>query len=244
METVNSNEFVNKLIDIANKYNTLYIMGCIGAPIENKTYQRYIDAYSYNQKPERQQLIKSAIGTDCFGFDCVCLIKSVLWGWNGDVSHEYGGAVYKSNQVDDLSTSGMLKICTNISDDFSNIEIGEYLWTEGHCGIYIGDGLAVECTPKWENKVQITAVSNIKASQEYNQRKWEKHGKLPYIDYSPNHDNTHFDETNKNASSNSSDNTDKNDKTNDSSISSEKRGILKKLIECIIEFLKRIYDNL
>lgn len=61
--------------------------------------------------------------------------------------------------------------------------IGEAVWMSGHIGIYIGDGLAVECTPKWENKVQITAVGNIGSKAGYNTRTWTKHGKLPYVDY-------------------------------------------------------------
>ena len=48
-------------------------------------------------------------------------------------------------------------------------------------GVYIGDGLAVECTPSWDNKVQITACNCSKSG--YNRRNWTKHGKLPYIEY-------------------------------------------------------------
>ena len=52
-----------------------------------------------------------------------------------------------------------------------------------HIGIYIGDGLCVECTPAWKNCVQITAVGNIGTKSGYNTRTWKKHGKLPYVDY-------------------------------------------------------------
>ena len=52
---------------------------------------------------------------------------------------------------------------------------------KGHVGIYIGDGLCVECTPSWENKVQITACN--RSVKGYKRRNWTKHGKLPYIDY-------------------------------------------------------------
>ena len=44
----------------------------------------------------------------------------------------------------------------------------------GHCGVYIGGGQVVEATPKWNNGVQITALAA---------RKWQKHGKLPYVVY-------------------------------------------------------------
>lgn len=118
---------------------------------------------------------------DTFGFDCVCLIKGVLWGWNGDKKATYGGAKYNTNNVPDINADQMIGVCKNVSTDFSKIEVGEALWSSGHIGVYIGDGLAVECTPRWENKVQITACNRNVAG--YNRRDWVKHGKLPYITY-------------------------------------------------------------
>jgi hypothetical protein len=84
----------------------------------------------------------------------------------------------------------MINVCSGVSKDFSNIEVGEVVWMKGHIGVYIGDGLAVECTPKWENKVQITAVGNIGKKTGYNTRTWTKHGKLPYISYESKNDET------------------------------------------------------
>ena len=54
----------------------------------------------------------------------------------------------------------------------------------GHCGIYIGDGLAVESSPKWADGVQITAVANVGLKARYNGRTWTKHGMLPWVIYS------------------------------------------------------------
>lgn len=177
-----SNEFVNKLIDIARNYKTLYVMGCFGAPMTDANKARYCNHTSYNKKSARQKMIKAATA-DTFGFDCVCLIKGVLWGWNGDKTKTYGGAKYASNGVPDIGADTMFSRCTEKSADFSEIEVGEAVWCSGHIGVYIGDGLAVECTPSWQNKVQITAVKNIGAVKGYNARKWTKHGKLPYIEY-------------------------------------------------------------
>ena len=66
---------------------------------------------------------------------------------------------------------------------FSHIEVGEVVWMDGHIGVYIGDGLAVECSPKWKNCVQVTAVGNIGSKRGYNTRTWAKHGKMPYVSY-------------------------------------------------------------
>lgn len=177
---MNNIEFVAKLVDIAKNYKTLYVMGCFGAPMTTANKTRYCSNHSYNKKAARQTMIKAA-SADTFGFDCVNLIKAVLWGWNGDKTKTYGGAKYAVNGVPDISADGMIAKCLNVSTDFSHIEVGEAVWCPGHIGVYIGNGLAVECTPAWKNCVQITACNRAVAG--YNRRNWTKHGKLPYITY-------------------------------------------------------------
>jgi hypothetical protein len=179
-KVMNASDFVAKLKDIATNYKTLYVMGCFGAPMTAANKKRYIEHHPYNKQAARVKLINAA-SADTFGFDCVCLIKGVLWGWNGDKNKVYGGAKYATNGVPDVDANVMIKLCSDVSTDFSKIEVGEAVWTEGHIGVYIGDGLAVECTPAWKNRVQITACNIAKSG--YNTRKWKKHGKLPYINY-------------------------------------------------------------
>lgn len=181
MIVLKSDEFVRRLKDVAVNRETFYIHGCFGAPMNAKNRQRYSSNDSFNRS--RARLINE-LTQNVFGFDCVCLIKGILWGWNGDISKTYGGAVYKANGVPDTNADGMIAMCSGISTDFKNIKIGEAVWLKGHIGVYIGDGLAVECTPKWNNKVQITAVGNLGNKSGYYTRTWTKHGKLPWIDYS------------------------------------------------------------
>lgn len=187
MAKMKSLTFVSKLIDIANNYKTLYVMGCFGAPMTAKNKTRYINngAHNkYNARPERKRMINAA-SEDTFGFDCVCLIKGVLWGWCGDKTRTYGGAGYAVNGVPDIGADGMINKCLNVSTTgWANMVPGEAVWLSGHIGVYIGNGLAVECSPAFANKVQITAVGNIGSKSGYNTRKWTKHGKLPYLDYS------------------------------------------------------------
>lgn len=173
-------ELAAKLIDVAKNYKTLYIMGCFGAPMTASNKKRYTQNHSYNRQPERTAMINAA-SADTFGFDCVCLIKGLLWGWNGNKNAIYGGATYTSSGVPDIGADQMIKVCKNVTTDFSKIEVGEAVWLEGHIGVYIGDGLAVECTPRWTNKVQITACNRNVSG--YNRRNWTKHGKLPYVEY-------------------------------------------------------------
>lgn len=173
-------QLAEKCVEVAKKYKTLYIMGCFGAPMTSANKARYTNNHSYNKQSARTAMINAATA-DTFGFDCVCLIKGLLWGWEGDKSKNYGGATYTTNGVPDIGADAMIKVCKELSTDFSKIEVGEAVWTDGHIGIYVGDGLAVECTPSWKNCVQLTACNCTKNG--YPRRNWKKHGKLPYVTY-------------------------------------------------------------
>ena len=66
------------------------------------------------------------IGKHYFGFDCVCLIKSLLWGWNGNEKLPHGGAVYESRGLyDDLP------VAFNFYDDAIFIAKGFVIQTYG-----------------------------------------------------------------------------------------------------------------
>lgn len=176
-------ELINKVRDIAINYDTLYVYGCFGAPMNESNKYRYTHNYPYNEQPERSSKIWNA-SYNTFGFDCVNLIKGVLWGWYGDVNATYGGAVYGSNGVPDTNANGMFwDYCYNQSDDFSNIEPGEFVWMEGHIGVYIGDGYVVECTPIWNDGVMITYLGNWGWKEGYASRTWSSHGKSNFVDY-------------------------------------------------------------
>ena len=167
-------------LNVAKNYKTLYVMGCFGAPMTAANKKRYTKNNPYNTAADRVRMINAA-SADTFGFDCVCLIKGLLWGWSGDGSKSYGGAGYAVNGVPDIGADTMITKCSSVTTDFSKIEVGEAVWCKGHIGIYIGGGLAVECTPKWKNCVQVTACNCDKSG--YNRRNWTKHGKLPYVTY-------------------------------------------------------------
>ena len=167
------NEFIEKL-KLAERSKTLYVKGGFGAPAGYKTNRtRYSTNNKYNKAADRAAMIKNC-SSDTFFFDCVCLGKGILWGWNADTNAVYGGAKYTSGGVPDFAADSAMNHCSDVSTDFSKIEVGEWLWMSGHVGYYVGDGMVIECTPSWENRVQYTKLT---------QRKWKKHGKCKYIDY-------------------------------------------------------------
>lgn len=177
-------ELINRVRDVAVNHKTLYVYACFGAPLNNTNKQRYTNNCDYNRQPSRSRKIWAA-SPDTFGFDCVNLIKGILWGWDANLNHTYGGAVYASNGCPDTNANGMFwDYCYDQTNNFSNIIPGEFVWMEGHIGVYIGGGLAVECTPIWNDGVQITAVGNIGSKPGYATRTWTSHGKSKLVDYS------------------------------------------------------------
>lgn len=100
--------------------------------------------------------------------DCSGLIKGTLWGYpyNGTYGHIYPDV--NANTI-------MSTYCYEKSSNFNNITRGEFVWMSGHIGVYIGNGKVCECSPKWENGIQITNL---------NARKWKLHAKSKWLDYS------------------------------------------------------------
>lgn len=186
---IKANDFCTKALYIVQNYKTLYVNGCFGAPMTIANKLRYSTKNDFNRG--RAKMINSA-SSDTFGFDCVCLIKAILGGWNGNKNHKYGGTIvnketngisYGADHVPDYNANSMITHCKDVSTYFDNIVAGEVVWVEGHIGIYIGGGQVVECTPKWSNNVQLSYLGNLSQYKKGNYRVWKKHGKLPWVDY-------------------------------------------------------------
>lgn len=180
------NEFLERIRQLP-QLKTLYVKGGWGAPLNAYNKKRVINAYDYNY--QRRAKIEAA-SADTFAFDCCGIVKSVLWGFSADPSKSNGGAQYKANGVPDLSEAGFLRVCTYVSNDWSKIIPGACLFMDGHMGVYIGDGKAVEATPIWEDGCQYTRVNNITAKGRGNGRTWSKWGLIPYLDYEEEEDMT------------------------------------------------------
>ena len=186
-----ADEFIAKLKNAMN-FRNYYVMGCFGWPLNyGDNLNRCIREYEYNKKHETEirKAAKAAAkdGVEIFGFDCVNFTpKAILWGWCGDPNAEYGGVRYQSNGVPDATIDVIFnEYCTDQSEEWGNVVPGEFLYygDGSHCGVYVGDGMAIEMTAKWTKEITLSAITNMGAHGE-KERVWQKHAKLQWIDYS------------------------------------------------------------
>ena len=157
-------EYLEKLLNIQKNYRTVYGWGAFGA---------FAD---YGNNRTRYKVPNAPAGSyifDCSGF----AYKAVPWGWCGD-SSRYGGATYK--KIPELETNNILKICSDVSTDLTNIKPGEVLYMPGHVGIYAGNNLVVECTTAGNGGV---IISSLNEAKKLHGSAWTKRGKLPFIKY-------------------------------------------------------------
>lgn len=50
MGKMKANVFVEKAVEIAKNFKTLYVMGCFGAPLTGSNVSRYCNNHSYNRR--------------------------------------------------------------------------------------------------------------------------------------------------------------------------------------------------
>ncbi|MBQ1273110.1 MAG: hypothetical protein IIY12_06415 [Clostridia bacterium] len=168
-------EFVAKLLDIANNCKTVYMMGTFGAPVSESLIAQKTKQYPDYYSAGRRSLLKGHIPLGSWAFDCVGLIKGVLWGWRGDRTVNFGGAKYKANDVPDISANTMAKRCLERSTTMDGLLVGEAVYMDRHIGVYVGNGKVVEST--LIGKLDGVVITDLSF------RKWLGHGKLPWITY-------------------------------------------------------------
>ncbi len=144
-----------------------YVTGTYGKVLTWFEYQEKL-----NQYPNEIREYDVFIRTNWFGqrtADCVGLVKGYCW-----FDPEAQTIGYAVNGMPDVSTEPMIDLCTEQGSMDTMPEIpGLLLWKDGHVGIYIGGGYAIEAMGTKYGVVK-TLVSG---------RGWEKWGKLPCIEY-------------------------------------------------------------
>lgn len=154
---------------------SIYLWGTFGMRLTEALIQQKMAQYPNRYSPQRVDYLRAQIPNRPWAWDCAGLIKGILWGWEGNADSAYGGAQYESNGVPDGNVSGMERNCTDLSEDFSTLRLGELLFYPGHVGVYAGDGTVIEATLDYERDgVVISPLSR---------RNWTRHGKLNFIEY-------------------------------------------------------------
>lgn len=179
-------EFVEKVLQVRAEVPTVYALGMWGQRLTKSIIAQKAKQLPRWYTPAKIKQLEAfaSLATPVYGFDCVGLIKGILWGFSADATSKTGGAKYASNDVRDTSADGtLLSHCFNVSSDFSSIVVGEVVWMKGHIGVYVGNGQVVECSPKWANSVQFSNLGNLKEYAYGNSRVWTKHGMLEYLEY-------------------------------------------------------------
>ena len=180
---MNSTQFIAKLHDIAS-IKTTYMWGMFGGLVTEARIKEKVRQYPHNYSTAKQAKLRAMIGKNVYAFDCVGLIKGILWGWSANPNPlGHGGAKYESIGPRDLDANQMINQCKDVSTDFSKIVPGCAVWMQGHIGLYIGEGKVIEATPSWDDGVQTSACLNIGTVAGLKSRRWTKHGKLPWVEY-------------------------------------------------------------
>jgi hypothetical protein len=181
MATMKLTTFIQKL-EAARALKSVYMWGCFGHPVKQPIIDAKETQYPTWYTAERVAYFEGLIGDHYFGWDCVNMIKGILWGWTGLETSYTGGAAYNSNGVPDTNANGFFQRCTGKTSDFTGIVVGAILWMEGHVGIYRGNNEAIETTFRWDDGIQVTGVQNL-GDRRTKSRKWTQWGICPWIDY-------------------------------------------------------------
>lgn len=162
-------EFAEKAKAVAN-LKTMYAYGGIGQVASDMNKKGLATLYADNDRAAFWAF------KDGFYFDCICLVKSILWGFSGDLTKVYGGAKYLSNGVPDITVKQMFERCTEVCTDLSQVPIGAAVfYGTSHIGIYVGNNQVVQSNLYLDHDgVYIEPLNNIS---------WTSWGKLPYVEY-------------------------------------------------------------
>lgn len=144
-----------------------YVWGTYGHVLTRSYYEAKLEQY-----PDGVGQYADFIQANWLGrrtADCVGLIKGYCW-----FDPESQSIGYAINGMPDYATEQMYELCDERGSMDTMPEIpGLLLWMDGHVGVYIGDGYAIEAKGTMYGVVK-TEVAG---------RGWQGWGKLPCIEY-------------------------------------------------------------
>lgn len=127
---------LNKATHVSSKY----MWGDYGRTITNTTIEQKAKQYPTRYSANRIAELKKCTNGYWIGCDCAGLIKWCLWTDKGTHDIRY-------NSKTDRNTGGLWNCATKRGTIDTLPEVpGIILYKTGHVGVYIGNGMAVECT--------------------------------------------------------------------------------------------------
>ena len=144
-----------------------YVWGTYGHVLTRSYYEAKLAQYPEGVGNYADFILANWLGKRTA--DCVGLVKGYCW-----FDPEAQSIGYAVNGMPDIATEQMIAWCDEKGSMDTMPEIpGLLLWKEGHVGIYIGDGYAIEAMGTRYGVVK-TQVAG---------RGWSKWGKIPCIEY-------------------------------------------------------------
>lgn len=151
----------------------VYWMGTCCYDCTQALYKRKREQYPshYGDKRTAKYMQDISQGRKCA--DCIGLIKGAVWSSFGATESRYA-----SNGCPDRGADGMLAYCKSKNAAWGGIDTlperrGLFLHKIGHCGVYIGDGWAIEAKGFADGVVR-TRVEG---------RGWTEWAELPFLRY-------------------------------------------------------------
>ena len=144
-----------------------YVWGTYGHVLTRSYYEAKLAQYPEGVGNYADFILANWLGKRTA--DCVGLVKGYCW-----FDPEAQSIGYAVNGMPDIATEQMIVWCDEKGSMDTMPEIpGLLLWMDGHVGIYIGDGYAIEAMGTRYGVVK-TQVAG---------RGWQKWGKIPSIEY-------------------------------------------------------------
>lgn len=158
------------LVDWAKKWVGMpYWYGCVCYKCTGELLNRKAKQYPKHYTQNRMSRYKADISEGKWAADCIGLAKGYMW-WDS----EKMAAKYAVNGCPDMSANGMLEIAKVKGNIKTLPELpGTMLWMNGHAGVYIGDGWAIE-----ERGFNYGCVKT-----KVTDRPWKKWYRLPGLTY-------------------------------------------------------------
>ena len=129
------------LVDWAKKWVGMpYWYGCVCYKCTQDLLTRKTRQYPKHYTSNRTARYKADIAGDKWASDCIGLAKGYMW-WDSAKC----GVRYAVNGCPDMSANGMLEKAA-VKGSIENLPEtpGLMLWMDGHAGVYIGGGWAIE----------------------------------------------------------------------------------------------------